>query len=84
MKYVNGKEYICQNHCWNSCSTMCREKLLYIPRQGNTRAGWGSVNGTRMMLRNRNTEICMKYQEGATVQELMDAYHLWRIVYVRY
>ncbi len=75
MKYVNGKD-ILPKSLLEQLQHYVEGELLYIPRQENSRAGWGAVNGTRMMIRNRNTEICMKYEEGATVQELMDAYHL--------
>jgi Mor family transcriptional regulator len=75
MKYVNGKD-ILPKSLLEQLQQFVQGELLYIPRQENSRAGWGSVNGTRMMIRNRNTEICIKYEEGASVQELMDAYHL--------
>jgi Mor family transcriptional regulator len=75
MKYTNGKD-ILPKSLLEQLQHYVQGELLYIPKQDNNRAGWGAVNGTRMMIRKRNTEICMKYEEGATVQDLMGAYYL--------
>lgn len=75
MKYINGKDILPQQ-LLEQLQHYVQGELLYVPRQENSRAGWGAVNGTRLMIRARNTEICRMYEEGATVQELMVHYHL--------
>lgn len=75
MKYINGKNVLPKS-LLEQLQRYVQGELLYVPRQENSRAGWGAVNGTRAMIRKRNMQICMKYEEGATVQELMEAYHL--------
>lgn len=75
MKYINGKDILPQQ-LLEQLQHYVQGELLYIPRRENSRAGWGAVNGTRLMIRTRNTEICRMYEEGATVQELMANYHL--------
>jgi Mor family transcriptional regulator len=75
MKYINGKDVLPQS-LLEQLQSYVQGELLYIPRQENTRAGWGAINGTRLMIKARNTEICRMYEEGSTVQELMQQYHL--------
>ena len=75
MKYINGKDILPQQ-LLEQLQHYVQGELLYIPRQENSRAGWGAVNGTRLMIRMRNIEICQMYEVGATVQELMTNYHL--------
>ncbi len=75
MKYINGKNVLPKS-LLEQLQNYVQGELLYIPRQENSRAKWGAVNGTRMMIRKRNAEICLKYEKGATIQELKEAYHL--------
>lgn len=75
MKYINGKD-ILPKTLLEQLQHYVQGELLYIPRQENSRAGWGAVNGTRLMIRTRNMEICRMYEEGLTISELMARYHL--------
>lgn len=75
MKYINGKDVL-PKQLLEQLQHYVQGKLLYVPRKENSRAGWGTLNGTRAMIRNRNREICRRYDEGATIQELMERYHL--------
>lgn len=75
MKYRNGKEILPQS-LLEQLQKYVQGELVYIPRQESQRAGWGAVNGARLMIRMRNVEICRMYEEGNTVCELMDMYHL--------
>jgi len=75
MKYINGKDAL-PKQLLEQLQHYVQGKLLYVPRKENSRAGWGTLNGTRAMIRNRNREICRRYDEGATIQELMERYHL--------
>ena len=75
MKYINVKDVL-PKQLLEQLQHYVQGKLLYVPRKENSRAGWGTLNGTRAMIRNRNREICRRYDEGATIQELMERYHL--------
>lgn len=75
MKYINGKDVLPRT-LLEQLQNYVQGELLYIPRQENNRAGWGAVNGTRLMIRARNIDICRAYEDGASVAELMEIYHL--------
>ncbi|HEY8348653.1 MAG TPA: CD3324 family protein [Clostridia bacterium] len=75
MKYINGKNVL-PKHLLEQLQHYVQGELIYVPRKENSRAGWGTLNGTRAMIWSRNREICEMYEEGATIQELMDTYHL--------
>lgn len=75
MKYRNGKDVLPQS-LLEQLQEYVQGELVYIPRQESQRAGWGAVNGTRLMIRMRNMEICRLYEDGNTVSELMNMYHL--------
>jgi len=50
--------------------------LVYVPRQGTERLGWGRKNGTRAELDKRNTAIRAAKAGGRTIDELADEYCL--------
>jgi Mor family transcriptional regulator len=49
---------------------------LYIPNAGTDRAGWGTKNGTRTMLAQRDREIRARKEQGQSIEELADAFGL--------
>jgi Mor family transcriptional regulator len=75
MKYKNGKD-ILPATLLEQLQNYVQGELVYIPRQESQRAGWGALNGTRLMIRMRNIEICRFYEDGTTISELMERYHL--------
>jgi len=75
MKYINGKKVL-PKPLLEQLQHYVQGELIYVPRKDNKRAGWGALNGARMMIRKRNAEICMKRETGASLQELMETYHL--------
>ncbi|MBN2874437.1 MAG: hypothetical protein JXM71_05025 [Spirochaetales bacterium] len=50
--------------------------LVYVPRQGNERLGWGRKNGTRAELDKRNDAIRAAKAHGRTIDQLADEYCL--------
>ncbi|PKL08471.1 MAG: hypothetical protein CVV51_08760 [Spirochaetae bacterium HGW-Spirochaetae-7] len=50
--------------------------LVYVPRQGTERLGWGHRNGTRAELDRRNTAIRAAKAGGRTIDDLADEYCL--------
>ncbi len=75
MNYKNGKD-ILPPELLSLLQDYVEGELVYIPRKGDGRAGWGAVNGTKMKLEMRNREICSFYEQGLSVYELMEKYHL--------
>jgi Mor family transcriptional regulator len=54
---------------------LCGE-LIYVPKRENEKAGWGQINGSRMMVFSRNRNIVEAYRDGSSVYELMDRFCL--------
>ena len=49
---------------------------LYIPRKDGEKRTWGEKSGARILLKERNWEIYLKYQKGQTAEELAMEYFL--------
>lgn len=49
--------------------------LIYIPKKTG-KAGWGSISGSRQLLDRRNKAIRTLFQQGVSVAELSERYHL--------
>lgn len=75
MNYRNGKNLL-PPKLLSQLQEYVQGELLYVPRKAEKRAGWGAANGSRMKIEIRNIEIGRLYEEGKTVDELMEAYHL--------
>jgi len=75
MSYKNGKE-ILPRKLLLELQKYVQGELVYIPKPGECRAGWGENNGTRVQLMSRNIEIFNLYRSGISVKELIETYHL--------
>jgi len=51
-------------------------EYIYIPRKEGKEKSWGQKSGTRHSLKNRNMEILKKHNDGVSVRELAEQYHL--------
>lgn len=51
-------------------------EFLYVPRKDGKQKAWGEKNGTKDMLKNRNSDIFQKYNQGITVKKLAIMYYL--------
>ena len=49
--------------------------LVYIPKK-TSKAGWGSISGSRQILDRRNKTIIALFERGVSVAELSKQYHL--------
>lgn len=49
---------------------------IYIPKLADNHARWGECSGIRADLARRNSEIVIRYNSGATIDELMAEFHL--------
>ena len=75
MGYKNGKDVL-PRELLRELQKYIQGELVYIPKEGTARAGWGENNGTRSELRKRNHEIYHRYTNGAKIEELVSRYHL--------
>ena len=75
MSYKNGKDFLPPS-LLKELQKYIQGELVYIPKMGQTRAGWGENNGTRKLIEKRNREIYQMYKNGATVVELIQRFHL--------
>lgn len=74
MSYVNGKE-ILPDYILSEIQKYYSGGLIYIPLQ-EKRSKWGTKTSTKKQLEKRNREICHKKNNGSTIKELMEEYHL--------
>ncbi|WP_028552232.1 CD3324 family protein [Paenibacillus sp. UNC451MF] len=75
MGYKNGKD-ILPPSLLKQLQDYIQGEIIYIPKKEQTRAGWGENNGTRLTIQRRNHEIYRLYENGSTVLELIQKYHL--------
>lgn len=72
--YKNG-EVVLPPKLLNELQKYIQGELIYIPKK-TKRAGWGEMNGTRVIMRKRNSEIFNMYKNGISVKELSRSFHL--------
>lgn len=75
MKHVKAKNVLPQDII-NLIQQYVDGDYIYIPRKKENEKSWGEKKGTRHILKNRNMEILNKYNDGITIRELADEYHL--------
>jgi len=75
MSYKNGKDVLPPN-LLKQLQEYIQGEIIYIPKKEQKRAGWGENNGTRLVIERRNREIFHLYQNGSTVMELIQTFHL--------
>ncbi|WP_166242169.1 CD3324 family protein [Paenibacillus turpanensis] len=75
MSYKNGRD-ILPPSLLKELQQYIEGELIYIPKQSQTRAGWGENNGTRQQMLKRNKEIYLQYKNGMTTIQLTQKYHL--------
>lgn len=75
MSYKNGKDVLPPS-LLKQLQEYIQGEIIYIPKKGKKRAGWGENNGTKLIIEGRNREIYRMYQNGSTVMELIKVFHL--------
>ena len=75
MAYINGKEVL-PEYLLKEVQKYFKGGIIYIPESENGRREWGSRTNTRKELKLRNIEIKDKKINGASINELMEEYHL--------
>lgn len=75
MRYVNAQE-ILPKELLDEIQKYVQGDLIYIPKPENKRVRWGVLSGERLRLQKRNEHIKLLYQEGKSLQNLAEHYHL--------
>jgi Mor family transcriptional regulator len=73
--YKNGRDVL-PHSLFQELQKYISGELIYIPKSGEERAGWGELSGTRKLLAERNKEICRFHTDGCSISELERKYHL--------
>ncbi|TYQ18081.1 UNVERIFIED_CONTAM: hypothetical protein Cloal_0486 [Acetivibrio alkalicellulosi] len=74
MIYKNG-EVILPPELLCELQKYIQGELVYIPKK-TKRAGWGEINGTKMIISKRNSEIYDFYKKGYSINKLAISFHL--------
>ncbi len=74
MKYRNA-EAVLPSALLSELQKYCAGELIYVP-SGESKAAWGTVNGSRARYAARNRQIVQRYRDGAPVFELAKQFYL--------
>lgn len=75
MKYRNAKSALPES-LFREVQKYVQGEIIYVPRIGSARAGWGENNGTRERYINRNKEIIKLYRNGVSKEVIAKRYYL--------
>ncbi|MDK2584333.1 CD3324 family protein [Romboutsia sedimentorum] len=75
MKYKNAKN-ILPKELLEKIQTYIQGDVIYIPIMENRKVAWGQKNGTKEAIYNRNKDIFNLYQNGYSLQEIVNIYNL--------
>ena len=75
MKYINAKSVLPQELI-EELQRYVQGGYLYVPAAEEQRRCWGELSGYKEMLRQRNAEIMVEYEDGFTMEYLAEKYHL--------
>ena len=74
MKYKNAQD-ILPDRLLRELQQYISGETLYIPNR-EERKSWGEASGAREYYKKRNEEIRRRHQEGLTIEDLAEEYHL--------
>lgn len=75
MKYIKGNNVL-PKEMIKEIQEYVDGEFVYIPRKSDNQKAWGEKSGIKDMLKNRNTEILKKRNEGMTITNLSQIYYL--------
>ena len=75
MKYRNGKDVLPPELLEEVQKHLCGV-MLYIPKKEEVKASWGQLSGLREQVHQRNVVIIDNYNNGATIDDLIDEFCL--------
>lgn len=73
--YKNGREVLPPD-LLSEVQKYLEGELIYIPKSDENKASWGTVSGSRDIVKKRNVKITEKYRSGSTIIELQEEYCL--------
>lgn len=74
MTYINAGQVL-PKKLLDEIHRYIQQGYIYVPPE-TERKSWGSANGAREKIRERNQDICREYQKGTKVKALAKKYHL--------
>ncbi|GIP54078.1 MULTISPECIES: CD3324 family protein [Paenibacillus] len=75
MKYMKA-EVILPEDLLRELQKYVQGATLYIPKCEGVRKKWGENSGSRDFLSHRNQEICNKFREGHSIDDLAETFCL--------
>ncbi len=75
MKYRNAGEFL-PRELLTELQKHAEGELIYVPYKAESKAGWGTRNGSRERYALRNMQMVRHYQQGHTVEELARKFFL--------
>jgi Mor family transcriptional regulator len=75
LKYIKGNNVLPEEMI-KAIQEYVDGEFVYIPRKNDNQKVWGEKSGTKDMLKNRNTEIFQKHNEGMSITKLAQMYYL--------
>lgn len=75
MKYINANE-ILPVRLVEELQKYMQAGYIYIPAKAEQHKSWGELSGYRKELEDRNKKIISDYEQGISVEDLADFYHL--------
>lgn len=75
MNYRNAREVL-PERLLEEIQKYLEGEIIYIPRSDKKRAAWGALNGTRMAIDVRNSEIYNLYRNGTEIEAIGRIYSL--------
>ncbi|MCL2841660.1 MAG: CD3324 family protein [Defluviitaleaceae bacterium] len=75
LKYVNAKDVLPPEILAQVQKYTCGA-LIYVPKAGDEKVGWGQRSGARAQVVNRNRGIIEAYKSGTAIHELMEEHCL--------
>lgn len=75
MKYIKGNNVL-PEEIIKAIQEYVDGEFVYIPRKNNNQKAWGEKSGTKDMLKNSDTEIFQKNNEGVPIRKLAQMYYL--------
>lgn len=75
MKYLNAND-ILPKALIEELQKYAQAVYIYVPAKGDTHRRWGELSGYRQELAMRNAAILAEREDGTSIEELAERYHL--------
>lgn len=75
MKYINANKVL-PDYLVSELQQYAQGSYLYVPVKDGQHKDWGELSGYRAAIAERNEQILLSHQNGASVKELSELYFL--------